>query len=156
MQLIGIADGHAFTIHPLVDLPCVAHHCCVHAHAVVLDDGPECLLWAAALAVASLANIVMSPAALPLAAEPRYARLDLLAKTLSWRHLAPTAPDTLTCYPFSDDDPFVLQQCPHILFAGNQQQFETRLLEGRKGRVVMAVGGERGLWYVWHHAIPNL
>lgn len=57
-------------------------------------------------------------------------RLDLLAKTLSWRHMAPTAPDTLTCYPFADEDPFVLQQCPHIMFAGNQPAFDTRLHEG--------------------------
>jgi DNA polymerase delta subunit 2 len=63
------------------------------------------------------------------AAEP--GRLDLLSKTLTWRHLAPTAPDTLTCYPFADDDPFVLQQTPHILFAANQPQFETRVMEGR-------------------------
>lgn len=57
-------------------------------------------------------------------------RLDLLAQTLTWRHLAPTAPDTLTCYPFADDDPFVMQQCPHVMFAGNQPQYETRMMEG--------------------------
>jgi hypothetical protein len=57
-------------------------------------------------------------------------RLELLQKTLTWRHLAPTAPDTLTCYPFADDDPFVMQQCPHVMFAGNQPQFETRVMAG--------------------------
>lgn len=61
-------------------------------------------------------------------------RLDLLSKTLTWRHLAPTAPDTLTCYPFADDDPFVMQQCPHIMFAGNQPQFESRMMEGGSAR----------------------
>lgn len=66
-------------------------------------------------------------------------RLDLLAQTLTWRHFAPTAPDTLTCYPFADDDPFVLQQAPHVLFAGNQPAFETRLLEGPGGEAVRLV-----------------
>eukprot|EP00882_Tetradesmus_deserticola_P013214 GHRQ01014011.1.p2 GENE.GHRQ01014011.1~~GHRQ01014011.1.p2 ORF type:complete len:102 (-),score=34.37 GHRQ01014011.1:871-1176(-) len=59
-------------------------------------------------------------------------RLDLMACCLQWRHLCPTAPDTLTCYPFGADDPFVLQQCPHIMFAGNQPEFDTRLLEGEQ------------------------
>jgi hypothetical protein len=31
-----------------------------------------------------------------------------MAMTLQARHLAPTAPDTLACYPFTDADPFVL------------------------------------------------
>lgn len=66
-------------------------------------------------------------------------RLDLLSKTLSWRHLAPTAPDTLTCYPFADDDPFVMQQCPHVMFAANQPQFETRMMEGPNGEKVRLV-----------------
>lgn len=50
--------------------------------------------------------------------------------TLRWRHLAPTAPDTLSCYPFASDDPFVLQECPHAYVVGNQPEFATRLLEG--------------------------
>src|SRR5690606_6894879 len=47
---------------------------------------------------------------------------DLLAleNTLRWGHLAPTAPDTLACYPFYYEDPFVIEQCPHVFFAGNQ------------------------------------
>lgn len=71
-------------------------------------------------------------------------RLDLLAQTLTWRHLAPTAPDTLTCYPFADDDPFVMQQCPHVMFAGNQPQYETRMMEG--GWRTVCVGWEDGVW----------
>ena len=46
--------------------------------------------------------------------------LELLQQTLEWRHLAPTAPDTLSCYPFCDTDPFVLDSCPHVYFVGNQ------------------------------------
>lgn len=66
-------------------------------------------------------------------------RLDLLACCLQWRHLCPTAPDTLTCFPFGADDPFVLQQCPHIMFAANQPEFDTRLLEGPGGASVRLV-----------------
>lgn len=67
-------------------------------------------------------------AALALALQRR--RLDLLADCLAWRHLCPTAPDTLAAYPFADDDPFVMTACPHVLFAGNQPAYESRLHTG--------------------------
>jgi DNA polymerase delta subunit 2 len=53
--------------------------------------------------------------------------------TLRWRHLAPTAPDTLTCYPFVSSDPFVLEECPHAYVVGNQPEFATRLVTGAGG-----------------------
>lgn len=46
--------------------------------------------------------------------------LEVMARMLHWQHIAPTAPDTLYCYPFVDKDPFVLDETPHVLFAGNQ------------------------------------
>lgn len=61
-------------------------------------------------------------------------RLSLLESTLQWRHLCPTAPDTLACYPFATKDPFVLEQAPHVLFAGCQPAFGTRLVEGPGGQ----------------------
>lgn len=61
------------------------------------------------------------------------ARLAVLESMLRWRHMAPTAPDTLACYPFADNDPFILHKCPHVFFAGNQPAFETRLLQGEAG-----------------------
>jgi DNA polymerase delta subunit 2 len=57
-------------------------------------------------------------------------RLDILENILKWGHLIPTAPDTLTAYPFKDTDPFVLDNAPHVLFAGNQPELATRLVEG--------------------------
>ncbi|KAJ3193938.1 hypothetical protein HK101_003786 [Irineochytrium annulatum] len=57
-------------------------------------------------------------------------RLDLAEKTLTWSHLAPSAPDTLWCYPFRDSDPFVIDALPHIYIVGNQPKFETRLVKG--------------------------
>ena len=50
-----------------------------------------------------------------------------MESTLKWAHIAPTAPDTLNCYPFNDVDPFILGSTPHVYFAGNQPSFETRL-----------------------------
>ena len=52
---------------------------------------------------------------------------------LEWRHLAPTAPDTMACYPFVDSDPFLLEdQSPHLYVAGNQAAFEQRNAGGVK------------------------
>ena len=65
--------------------------------------------------------------------------LDVLEGSLGWRHLAPTAPDTLPAYPFYNRDPFVLEACPHVLFAGNQARFGTRLVQGPKGQRVRLI-----------------
>ncbi|BBH07445.1 DNA polymerase delta small subunit [Prunus dulcis] len=36
-------------------------------------------------------------------------KLEFVERTLRWRHLAPTAPNTLGCYPFTDRDPFLIE-----------------------------------------------
>jgi DNA polymerase delta subunit 2 len=60
----------------------------------------------------------------------------VLERLLRASHLAPTAPDTLECHPFSEIDPFVLNECPHVLFAGcSARGFESRIVEGEKGQV---------------------
>jgi len=61
-------------------------------------------------------------------------RLDMAKNTLKWRHMAPTAPDTLWCYPFRDEDPFILSRCPHIYVVGNQPEFGTDVIEGDDGQ----------------------
>jgi len=63
-------------------------------------------------------------------------KLSLLEQTLSWRHIVPTAPDQLGCYPFGDMDPFVLERCPHVYFVANQKEFQSTLLEGNEGQRV--------------------
>eukprot|EP00126_Sphaerothecum_destruens_P003954 Sdes_comp17795_c0_seq2m7054 len=55
-------------------------------------------------------------------------KLEILENTLFYSHLSPTSPDTLGCYPFYEDDPFVIQESPHVYFAGNQSKFETKLI----------------------------
>ncbi|KAA3464081.1 DNA polymerase delta small subunit-like [Gossypium australe] len=66
-------------------------------------------------------------------------KLDFLERTLRWRHLAPTAPNTLGCYPFTDRDPFLIDSCPDVYFVGNQEKYETRLLKGLEGQLVRLI-----------------
>ena len=54
--------------------------------------------------------------------------LDLMASSLRWQHVAPSAPDTLACYPYKDRDPFYVSSSPHVYFAGNQPAFGARVV----------------------------
>ncbi|KAK5104651.1 DNA polymerase delta small subunit Cdc1 [Lithohypha guttulata] len=63
-------------------------------------------------------------------------RLKLMESMLKWRSAAPTAPDTIWTYPFQDHDPFVLTECPHVFFAGNQPRFDTCTIEGPSAQQV--------------------
>lgn len=56
--------------------------------------------------------------------------VEWLQKTLEWRHLCPTGPDTIPCMPFYKSDPMILRECPDIYFVGNMEKFETKLYEG--------------------------
>lgn len=70
-------------------------------------------------------------------------RLDLIEATLKWQNIAPTAPDTLWCYPYPDNDPFILTQWPHVYIVGNQPQFGYRkvTLENDTQVIIVAVPG---------------
>ena len=61
---------------------------------------------------------------------PSNSRLAMARRTLEWRHIAPTAPDTLWIYPFPDADPFIIHHRPHVYVIGNQPEFETALVGG--------------------------
>ncbi|XP_031165501.1 DNA polymerase delta subunit 2 [Sander lucioperca] len=65
--------------------------------------------------------------------------LEILEETLRLRHLAPTAPDTLGCYPFYQKDPFILEECPHVYFSGNAPEFGSKLITGADGQEVLLV-----------------
>lgn len=56
--------------------------------------------------------------------------LEALKETLIWSHMAPTSPDTLPCYPYVEKDPFIIDECPHVYFAGNTNEFKTDLYKG--------------------------
>lgn len=66
-------------------------------------------------------------------------RLEMMEAMLRWRLTAPTAPDTLWCYPFQDGDRFVMKESPHVYFVGNQPRFETTVIEGPQGQQVRLV-----------------
>jgi len=66
-------------------------------------------------------------------------KLNLMEKTLEWRHLAPSAPDQLHCYPFLEQDPFVISTCPHVYFIGNQKEFKTKLVNGPNGQTTRLI-----------------
>ncbi|GAB1606272.1 DNA polymerase delta subunit 2-like [Argonauta hians] len=65
--------------------------------------------------------------------------MEILEKTLKWGHLAPTAPDTLACYPFSSSDPFIVTDTPHVYIAANQKQFQTKIIEGQQDQSVRLI-----------------
>lgn len=83
--------------------------------------------------------------------------LEVLRLLMRWSHLAPTAPDTLACFPFYNSDPFVIggggegegdEDCPHLLFAGNvgDGKFATDVhvgSDGQRTRLVCVPSFER-------------
>lgn len=71
------------------------------------------------------------------AAKPAVAALS---QTLRWQHVAPSAPDTLACYPFKDRDPFVIDTIPRVYFAGCQEAFGAdRVAHDRGETLVVSV-----------------
>ncbi|KAL9618346.1 MAG: hypothetical protein Q9160_006928 [Pyrenula sp. 1 TL-2023] len=66
-------------------------------------------------------------------------RLEVMECMLRWRCGAPTAPDTLWCYPFQDKDQFVIEECPHVFFIGNQPRFDSTVIEGPLGQQVRLI-----------------
>lgn len=63
---------------------------------------------------------------------PPNTRLSLLESTLKWRHMAPTAPDTLWCHPYFAEDPFLIAETPDIYIVGGQKKFATKLVEDHR------------------------
>ncbi|KZF24751.1 hypothetical protein L228DRAFT_228821 [Xylona heveae TC161] len=66
-------------------------------------------------------------------------RLVMMEHILRWRCGAPTAPDTLWCYPFQDKDQFVIEECPHVYFVGNQPKYDTIVIDGPAGQAVRLI-----------------
>jgi DNA polymerase II small subunit/DNA polymerase delta subunit B len=63
--------------------------------------------------------------------------LTILESTLKWQHLAPTAPDTLPCFPFKQRDPLVISgKVPDVLFTGSAAKFSTKIVTMDNGHAV--------------------
>ncbi|XP_043261760.1 DNA polymerase delta subunit 2-like [Colletes gigas] len=69
--------------------------------------------------------------------------IEWLEKTLLWRHICPTAPDTLLACPYYESDLFILKECPDIYFVGNTEKFETKLWKGDENQVVRLISVPR-------------
>ncbi|XP_078421656.1 DNA polymerase delta subunit 2 isoform X1 [Cetorhinus maximus] len=65
--------------------------------------------------------------------------LEILEWTLQIGHMSPTAPDTLGCYPFYMNDPFIFEECPHVYFSGNAPTFKSKIVKGVDGQRVLLV-----------------
>ncbi|XP_050433902.1 DNA polymerase delta subunit 2 [Adelges cooleyi] len=59
--------------------------------------------------------------------------LDIMGKILEWGHQIPSAPDTLPCYPFEGQDPFIIKDMPNVFFVSNQPSYQTSLKENSSG-----------------------
>lgn len=64
---------------------------------------------------------------------PPHTRLAILESTLRWRHMAPTAPDTLWCHPYFSGDPFIVTETPDLYIVGNQKRFGTKMVVDEEG-----------------------
>lgn len=62
-----------------------------------------------------------------------------LKALLGARHLCPTAPDTLRCFPFREEDPFVIDRPVDVFFAGCQPKYGEELIFQHKNSVESAV-----------------
>jgi len=72
--------------------------------------------------------------------------IHVLERVFVSGHLAPTAPDTLGCYPFAGEDPFVLSSggdCPHVVFTANAPQYASKMVRGVDGQAVLLVAVPR-------------
>ncbi|XP_032673792.1 DNA polymerase delta small subunit-like [Odontomachus brunneus] len=65
--------------------------------------------------------------------------LNWMERTLTWRHCAPTGPNTLPVYPFFKNDPFVMTECPDVYFAGNMDAYDSKLVEGDEGQMIRLI-----------------
>jgi DNA polymerase delta subunit 2 len=59
---------------------------------------------------------------------PPNSQFLLAESTLRWRHMAPTAPDTLWCHPYFSMDPFIIQETPDVYIIGDQPRFQTKMV----------------------------
>eukprot|EP01084_Bolivina_argentea_P298782 514937_1 len=62
----------------------------------------------------------------------KYSQLNMIEcmeLSLRARNMAPTAPDTLSCFPFRNNDPFLIKKCPNVYFSGNNDQFRYKIIK---------------------------
>lgn len=72
-------------------------------------------------------NLILGTSGENIEAIRQYTKIEYsttaLKNTLEWGHIAPSAPDNLSCVPFKEKDPFIIDFIPDIYFAGNQPEY---------------------------------
>lgn len=68
-----------------------------------------------------------------------YSPIEWMEKTLEWLHFAPTAPDTLSEYPYEKTDPFVIKEYPSIYFVGNMEKYNTKIIESMSYNIFSSI-----------------
>jgi len=63
--------------------------------------------------------------------------MELILKT---QNIAPCAPENNAVYPFKESSPLLLNECPHVFFAGNQPEFSREQHTGPNGEEVLLLG----------------
>eukprot|EP00092_Neocalanus_flemingeri_P012719 GFUD01013706.1.p1 GENE.GFUD01013706.1~~GFUD01013706.1.p1 ORF type:complete len:230 (+),score=87.15 GFUD01013706.1:51-692(+) len=63
--------------------------------------------------------------------------LEAMTKCMEWGHMAPTAPDTLGCYPYTEEDPHVLSRLPDVFIAGNQPSYGAKRMNLRGHSILL-------------------
>lgn len=69
--------------------------------------------------------------------------IEWLERTLLWRHMCPTAPDTLLACPYYKEDLFIMRECPDIYFVGNSEKYETKLWKDNENQVIRLISVPR-------------
>ncbi|KAI1724953.1 DNA polymerase alpha/epsilon subunit B domain-containing protein [Ditylenchus destructor] len=54
--------------------------------------------------------------------------LDLMEECLKIGHMFPTVPDSIDGFPLENRDPLVIEELPHVFFAGNQAKLSCRFM----------------------------
>ncbi|KAI6179677.1 hypothetical protein M3Y98_00636100 [Aphelenchoides besseyi] len=57
----------------------------------------------------------------------------LMMQMIKASHICPTSPKTIEEYSFEDRDPFILDEIPHVFFAGNQDRHFCKTVEFENG-----------------------
>lgn len=65
--------------------------------------------------------------------------IELMKLNMQCGHLGPTCPDTLACYPYYGQDPFILDHLPDVYFVGNQNEYKHGVYESSNGRSVQLI-----------------
>ena len=99
--------------------------CVTNPYWAKLDNGNCCLLGCAGQNVDNMMQHGLMT------------EIECLELTLRSRNVTPTAPDTLTCFPYRQNDPFLIEKCPNIYFVGSRNKYDSKIVKNKNGQNVL-------------------